>query len=105
MNNILVATIIGLVAAIIDVIPMIIQKLDKTSCISAFIHYFILGLIIPFVNWELAPWLKGLVISLMMALPVMVIVYSKDKKAIIPMTIFALILGGGIGIAGAKFIG
>ena len=105
MNNILITIIIGFAAALIDVIPMIIQKLDKTSCISAFIHYFILGLIIPFVNWELTPWLKGMVISLMMALPVMVIVYSKDKKAIIPMTIFALILGGGIGIAGAKFIG
>ena len=105
MNNILIATIIGLVAALIDVIPMIIQKLDKTSCISAFIHYFVLGLIIPFVNWELTPWLKGMVISLMMALPVMVIVYSKDKKAIIPMTIFSLVLGAGIGIAGAKFIG
>ena len=105
MNNILITIIIGLAAALIDVIPMIIQKLDKVSCISAFIHYFMLGLIIPFVNWELTPWLKGMVISLMMALPVMVIVYSKDKKAIIPMIIFALILGAGIGIAGAKFIG
>ncbi len=105
MNNILITIIIGLAAALIDVIPMIIQKLDKVSCISAFIHYFMLGLIIPFVNWELTPWLKGMVISLMMALPVMVIVYSKDKKAIIPMTIFSLVLGAGIGIAGAKFIG
>jgi len=105
MNNILIAVIIGLAAGLIDVIPMIIQKLDKTSCISAFIHYFILGLIIPFVNWDLDPWFRGMIISLLMALPVMVIVYSKDKKAIIPMTIFALILGAGIGIVGAKFIG
>jgi hypothetical protein len=35
----------------------------------------------------------------------MIIVYPKDKKAIIPMIVFALILGAGIGIAGAKFIG
>ncbi len=105
MNNLLIAVIIGLGAGLIDVIPMIIQKLDKTSCISAFIHYFILGLIIPYVNWDLDPWFKGMIISLLMALPVIVIVSSKDKKAIIPMIIFSLVLGAGIGIAGAKFIG
>jgi hypothetical protein len=105
MNNILIALLIGLIAGLIDVIPMIIQKLDKTSCISAFIHYFVLGFIIPFVNWDLAPWIKGMSISLLMSIPVMVIVFSKDKKAIVPMIIFAVILGAGIGIAGAKFIG
>ena len=105
MNNIVIALLIGFIAGLIDVIPMIIQKLDKTSCISAFIHYFVLGFIIPFVNWDLAPWIKGMIISLLMSIPVMVIVFSKDKKAILPMIIFAVILGAGIGIAGAKFIG
>lgn len=105
MHDILMALLIGLIAGLIDVIPMIIQKLDETSCISAFIHYFALGIIIPFVNWDMEPWLKGIIIALLMSLPVMVIVYSKDKKAILPMIIFALVLGAGIGMAGAKFIG
>jgi hypothetical protein len=105
MNDFLIAIIIGLVAGLIDVTPMIIMKLEKTANISAFVHYFVLGLIIPFVGWDLAPWLKGIIISLLSALPVMIIVYPKDKKAIIPMIVFALILGAGIGIAGAKFIG
>lgn len=105
MNNYLIAILIGLVAGLIDVTPMIMMKLEKTASISAFIHYFVLGLIIPFVGWDLAPWLKGIIISLLSALPVMIIVYPKDKKAIIPMIVFALILGAGIGIAGAKFIG
>ncbi len=105
MQNILIALIIGVIAGLIDVIPMIVRKLNKTSCISAFIHYLALGLIIPFINWELEPWIKGMIISLILSLPVMVIVFSREKRAIIPMTIFALILGAGIGIAGAKFIG
>lgn len=104
MNDFLIAVVIGLIAGLIDVIPMIIQKLDKRYTISAFVHYFALGLIIPFVNWEIAPWIKGIVIALLTALPIMIIVYPKDKKAIIPMIIFSLILGAGIGIAGAKFI-
>lgn len=105
MNDFLIAIIIGLVAGLIDVTPMIIMKLEKAANISAFVHYFVLGLIIPFVGWDIAPWIKGIIISVLSALPVMIIVYPKDKKAIIPMIAFSLILGAGIGIAGAKFIG
>jgi|SRR5690606_2570845 len=105
MNDFLIAIIIGLVAGLIDVTPMIIMKLEKAANISAFVHYFVLGLIIPFVGWDIAPWIKGIIISVLSALPVMIIVYPKDKKAIIPMIVFSLILGAGIGIAGAKFIG
>ena len=104
MNNILIAITIGLVAGLIDVIPMIVMKLEKVANISAFVHYFVLGLIIPFVSWDIAPWIKGIIISFLSALPVMIIVYPKDKKAIIPMVVFALILGAGIGLAGARFI-
>ena len=96
--------LIGLAAGIIDVIPMIIMKLEKSANISAFIHYFVLGLIIPFVDWNLPPWLKGSLIALLFAIPVMIIVFPKDKKGIIPIFIFSLILGAGIGLAGAKFI-
>ena len=105
MNDFLIATIIGLVAGLIDIIPMIIQKLNKRDTISAFVHYFALGFIIPFVNWGIVPWLSGIVIAIMTSIPIMIIVYPRDKKAIIPMIVFSLILGAGIGIAGAKFIG
>ena len=104
MNNILIAVIIGLAAGLIDVTPMIIMKLERIANISAFTHYFILGLIIPFVSWDIAPWIKGMIISFLSALPIMILVYPKDKKSLIPMTVFSLILGAGIGLAGAKFI-
>jgi len=105
MNVFLIAILIGLAAGIIDVVPMIIQKLDTESCLSAFVHYLALGLIIPFVNWNSAPWLTGICISLLTALPVMILVYRKDRKAILPMLLFSILLGAGIGLAGAKFIG
>jgi len=105
MNDIFIAMIIGLAAGLIDIIPMIIQKLDKRDTISAFVHYFALGLIIPFVSWGIASWITGVVIALLTSIPIMIIVYPRDKKAIIPMIVFSLILGAGIGIAGAKFVG
>ena len=105
MNPIFIAALIGLVAGPIDVIPMILQKLDRRSCVSAFLQYFALGLIIPFVSWDLHPCVKGLIIAELMAIPVMILVFPSDRKAVIPMTIFAAILGAGIGISGAYFIG
>jgi hypothetical protein len=105
MYNFLIAALIGLSAGIIDVVPMIIMKLDKTSCISAFTHYLVLGFIIPFIDFGINPIITGIIVSFITALPVMVIVYAKDKKAIIPITIFSIILGAAIGFAGDKFIG
>lgn len=105
MNEFFIALIIGIVAGLIDITPMIIMKLEKSANISAFIHYLALGLIIPFVDWEITPWVKGILIALLTSIPIMIIVFQKDKKAIIPMIIFAVILGACIGIAGARFIG
>ena len=104
MDDILIAVIIGLVAGTIDVIPMIIMKLEKVASLSAFIHYFVLGIIIPFINWDLSPWLTGMIISFLSALPIMILVFPKDKKSIVPIFLFSLALGAGIGLAGAKFI-
>ncbi len=105
MNDIFIALIIGIVAGIIDVIPMLIQKLDKFTNLSAFTHWVVLGLIIPFVNWNIEPWLKGLIIGEMAIIPIIFMVFSNDKKAIIPIIAMSAILGIGVALAGARFIG
>ncbi len=105
MNNILIALSIGIVAGIIDVIPMIIQKMEKSANLSAFSHWVVLGLIIPFVSWNIAPWLKGLIIAEISAIPILFIVATKDKKTILPITIMSAILGVAVAIAGKIFIG
>ena len=43
--NFLLTLLIGIVAGVIDVLPMIKMKVDKYSCISAFVYYAI----VPFV--------------------------------------------------------
>jgi hypothetical protein len=105
MNEILIALLIGIVAGIIDVIPMIVQKTDKFANLSAFTHWVVLGLIIPFVAWNIEPWLKGLIIAEISAIPVLLIVAPKDKKAILPIVVMSAILGIGVAVAGGKFIG
>ena len=104
MNKIFIALIIGSIAGIIDVVPMIFQKLDKYACISAFVQWIVLGLIIPFVHWDMQPWIKGLIIAELAALPIMIIVFAKEPKSLIPMFIFSALLGAFVGLAGARFI-
>ncbi len=105
MNDILIALSIGIVVGIIDIIPMIIQKMEKSANLSAFSHWVVLGLIIPFVSWNIAPWLKGLIIAEISAIPILFMVAPKDKKAILPITIMSAILGIAVAIAGKAFIG
>ena len=92
---------IGIIAGIIDILPMLKIKLDKHAIWSAFIFY----LITPFFIFNLKPlgelwWLSGAFISLILALPIIIIVAKTEKKSISPMAITAVILGTLIGIAG-----
>ncbi len=103
--KIFIALSIGIIAGIIDVAPMIKQKIDRNSCISAFFQWVALGLIIPFVNWDIPSYLKGLIIAELFAIPIMIITYPHDRKAVISISIFSAVLGMAVGFAGAQFIG
>jgi len=105
MTHILIALAIGIVAGIIDVIPMIAQKMDRTANLSAFVHWVVLGLIIPFVSWGLPGWLTGLIIAELTAIPILLIIAAEDKGAIVLITLMSAILGAGVGLAGSWWIG
>jgi hypothetical protein len=101
MDTLLLSVIIGVVAGTIDIIPMIIQKLDKRATISAFLQYFFVSIIIvnidlPHIVW----WLQGGLISVTLSLPVVVLVSAQDKKAVPIILTMAAILGTLIGVAG-----
>lgn len=101
MREMLLTLLIGVIAGIIDVLPMIKMKLDKYSVSSAFVHYIIAPFII--FNTELfgmAWWLKGGVISLLLAVPTMILVAKDDKKSVVPMVIMSIILGTLVGVSG-----
>jgi len=103
MSKLIISLIIGLIAGIIDVIPMIIQKIEKHACVSAFLHWIIMGIIISYIQIPFAPWLKGLVVAELSAIPVVIIVAKEDKKSIAPILVMSAILGILVGITTAKF--
>jgi hypothetical protein len=104
MKSITVSMIIGIMAGIIDILPMAIQKMDKRSILSAFLEYFFVSIVIvnsnlPGIVW----WLQGSIIALALSIPIIVIVSEKDKKAAPIIAAMSIILGSLIGIAGHFF--
>ena len=105
MKGFFITLLIGVIAGVIDVLPMIKMKLDKYSIFSAFVQYLVVTFVI--FNTELFGivwWLKGGVTALALAVPIMILVAKEDKKSIPPMVIMSAVLGTLIGITG-HFVG
>lgn len=105
MNSILTALIIGVIAGLIDISPMIKQKMPGYTIASVFAQWVFIGLIIPFISWNLEPWLKGLVVAELGMLPMMILVLERYRSKLPTIILFTAVLGIAIGIASDKFIG
>lgn len=53
----------------------------------------------------MTPWLTGVLVAVLTAIPIMIIVYPKDSKAIIPMLVASIVIGTLVGLAGSRFVG
>ena len=99
--NFVLTLLIGIVAGVIDVLPMIKMKVDKYSCISAFVYYLIVPFVIFGINWfSNLWWLRGGIVAILMAIPVIILVAKEDKKSPLAMTIMSIVLGSIIGVVG-----
>ncbi|MCP3921634.1 MAG: hypothetical protein GY714_03520 [Desulfobacterales bacterium] len=103
MTKLFISLGIGIIAGIIDIIPMVLQKLDRYSIISAFIHWVILGFIISYTQLPFQGWLKGLIVAEISAIPIVVLVFKDDPKSIYPILFMSAILGCIVGFSTAKF--
>ncbi len=100
MNHLTLAIITGLVAGVLDVIPMLAQKISARSCISAFLLYFFAAIIVFHSDLPRLPWwADGMGITLMMAIPVLFSLSGRERKAVPLIVLNALILGFLISVA------
>ena len=105
MKEFLLTLLIGIAAGVVDVMPMIKMKLDKYSIASAFVFYLILPFIIFNIKLNgIAWWLKGGMVGLGLALPVIILAVREDKKSTVPMTVMSAVLGTVINTAGHYLI-
>ena len=104
MQIFLFTLLVGVVFGIIDILPMLKMKLDKYAIWSAFVFYLFVPFIIYNTNlFGMAWWLKGGVITLLLALPVIILVAKNGVKAAVPIAVMSVVLGTLISIVG-KFV-
>lgn len=112
MNNISKGILLGGLAGIIDVIPMILMKLPLSADISAFSMWVVIGLFISVTDLPAMPaarlWqaglplkgaLKGILIALLILAPTAVLIAAGNPADIIPVLVMTIILGGLLGLS------
>lgn len=102
MKKIIKGVALGAVAGVIDVIPMIFQKLTWDANISAFIMWVVVGFFLSISNIKIAGFLKGILFSFLILLPTAVIIGWKEPFSLVPIGIMTLILGALLGFATEK---
>ena len=84
---------IGLGAALIDVVLTYKYEDNKYTLAAIAFHWLVVGVLMPFIDFGTAVWVKGLLVGLFLAVPSMIMEIPKDPKAIIPMILFSPIMG------------
>ena len=103
-RKILIGTILGVLAGIIDIIPMIIQKLPIYATLSAFSMWVVLGFIINTSALKINGALKGLLLSVLVILPTAILIAQTEPISLIPIGITTAILGVLLGFASDKLV-
>jgi hypothetical protein len=103
MKKLQISLIIGIVAGIIDLVPMLIMDLGWHENTSAFIQWVMLGIFINYIDFKIISWLKGLIVAEMATIPILFIVNNDGFLSIVPIIIMSAILGSLVGYFGMRF--
>lgn len=103
MKKIQLGILLGIAAGIIDVIPMIFQKLTWDANLSAFSFWVVSGLLISTTNIKIKSVTKGIIISFIVLLPLAILIGWKEPFSLVPIFIMTLILGSGLGFLIDKY--
>ncbi len=104
MKKIVAGLVLGLVAGIIDVIPMILQKLTWDANLSALAMWIIAGFLISTNELKINSILKGILISFLLLTPIAILIAWQEPMSLIPIAIMTLVLGALLGFTINKIV-
>jgi len=103
MKKLTLGILLGILAGIIDLIPMLMQKLTLDANLSAFSLWVISGFLTASSNLKINKIIKGILISFLVLIPCAFIIGWEEPISLIPIIIITLILGGVLGFLIEKF--
>ena len=104
-NALVVGVLLGSVAGVLDMIPMLLQGLTWDANLSAFFLWVVSGFMLATSNLKLAPVLKGILIPFICLLPsAFFIIGWKEPFSLVPIGVMTLILGALLGFVYGKVV-
>ena len=101
-NRWIIGILLGTGAGILDVTPMIVQKLPVQADLSAFSMWVVIGFVLSVTSFKINSILKGLLISYLILLPNLFIIGWDNPVTLIPILIMTTILGSLLGFVVGK---
>ncbi|MFA4857849.1 MAG: hypothetical protein WC901_02810 [Candidatus Margulisiibacteriota bacterium] len=93
LNKIQLGIIFGTIVGLIDITPMLIQKLPAWSNFSAFAMWVVVGLMTATTTLPLTGALKGIIIAYLIFLPTGILIAQAEPLSLIPICTMTLMLG------------
>jgi hypothetical protein len=103
-RKIILGLLIGAVAGVIDLIPMIIQKLTWDAILAAFSLWILVGFMIATSNLQLKPVWKGIVIAILCLMPSAFIIGWHKPFSLLPIMVMTIVLGALVGFSMHKLM-
>ena len=103
MKKIKVGILLGFIAGMIDVIPMLLQKLTWDANLSALSLWIVVGIFISIIDLKINAILKGISIAFLVLLPSAILIGWKEPISLIPIFSMTIMLGGLLGYSIARF--
>lgn len=102
-KKIIIGLCCGFITGIIDVVPMVIQKLPWDANFSAFSMWIVCSFFISTSGLRIHPILKGILYGFLCLLPSAIIIGWQEPQSLIPIAITTTVLGGLLGYTINKF--
>lgn len=96
-RKITIGVILGIMAGIVDVIPMLIQKLTWDANLSAFFMWVAIGFLIATSTLKTKSVLKGIIIAVITIIPTAFLIGWNNPLTLIPIAVMTLILSSLLG--------
>jgi len=88
---------LGIIAGLIDLIPMIIQDLPWNANLSAFSMWVIIGFLVSVTELKINEILKSILIAFLVLFPNLFIIGIQNPISIFPIAIMTLLLSSILG--------
>lgn len=99
MTRFFIALGVGVLAAAIDALPMIMRKMPGLQIASAATQCLVVAQLVFFTALPMPDILKGVLVSIACAAPILLLLAQSDRSALPPVAIMQLILGAADGAA------